>query len=102
MNNKKHVSLKDLAEELGVSVSTVSRALKDSPEVGEEMRERVKKLAGEWNYRPNPFAISLLKNNPRIIGIIVPDIVTHFYSSSNPQLSSSASFLRLNVLSSLN
>lgn len=62
MNNKKHVSLKDLAEELGVSVSTVSRALKDSPEVGEEMRERVKKLAGEWNYRPNPFAISLLKN----------------------------------------
>lgn len=54
---------------------------KDSPEVGEEMRERVKKLAGEWNYRPNPFAISLLKNNPRIIGIIVPDIVTHFYSS---------------------
>ena len=38
MNNKKHVSLKDLAEELGVSVSTVSRALKDSPEVGEEMR----------------------------------------------------------------
>ena len=81
MNNKKHVSLKDLAEELGVSVSTVSRALKDSPEVGEEMRERVKKLAGEWNYRPNPFAISLLKNNPRIIGIIVPDIVTHFYSS---------------------
>ena len=55
--------------------------MKDSPEVGEEMRERVKKLAGEWNYRPNPFAISLLKNNPRIIGIIVPDIVTHFYSS---------------------
>ena len=53
MNNKKHVSLKDLAEELGVSVSTVSRALKDSPEVGEEMRERVKKLAGEWNYRPS-------------------------------------------------
>ena len=42
MNNKKHVSLKDLAEELGVSVSTVSRALKDSPEVGEEMRERVR------------------------------------------------------------
>ena len=45
MNNKKHVSLKDLAEELGVSVSTVSRALKDSPEVGEEMRERVKELS---------------------------------------------------------
>lgn len=81
MKNKTHVSLKDLAEELGVSVSTVSRALKDSPEVGEDMRERIKKLARERNYRPNPFAMSLLKNSPRIIGIIVPDIVTHFYSS---------------------
>lgn len=81
MKNKTHVSLKDLAEELGVSVSTVSRALKDSPEIGEEMRECVKKLARERNYRPNPFAMSLLKNSPRIIGIIVPDIVTHFYSS---------------------
>lgn len=81
MKNKTHVSLKDLAEELGVSVSTVSRALKDSPEIGEEMRQRVKKLARERNYRPNPFAMSLLKNSPRIIGIIVPDIVTHFYSS---------------------
>lgn len=81
MKDKAHVSLKDLAEELGVSVSTVSRALKDSPEIGEEMRERVKKLARERNYRPNPFAMSLLRNNPRIIGIIVPDIVTHFYSS---------------------
>ena len=68
MSGKKRVSLKDLAEELGVSVSTVSRALKDSPEIGEEMRERVKKLAGEWNYRPNPFAMSLLKNTPRTIG----------------------------------
>lgn len=81
MKNKTHVSLKDLAEELGVSVSTVSRALKDSPEIGYEMREQVKKVARERNYRPNPFAMSLLKNSPRIIGIIVPDIVTHFYSS---------------------
>ena len=81
MKDKRHVSLRDLAEELGVSVSTVSRALKDSPEVGYEMRERVKQLAKERNYRPNPFAVSLLKNSPRIIGIIVPDIVTHFYSS---------------------
>ena len=81
MKDKTHVSLRDLAEELGVSVSTVSRALKDSPEIGHEMREKVKQLAKERNYRPNPFAVSLLKNSPRIIGIIVPDIVTHFYSS---------------------
>ncbi len=76
-----HISLKDLARELGVSISTVSRALKDSPEIGEEMRERVKALARKYNYRPNPFAMSLLKNSPRIIGILVPDLVTHFYAS---------------------
>lgn len=81
MNRKKPVSLKDLALELGVSISTVSRALKNSPEIGVQMKEQVKLLAKKRNYRPNPFAMSLLKNAPRIIGIIVPDIVTHFYSS---------------------
>lgn len=81
MDKKKPVSLKELATELGVSISTVSRALKDSPEIGSEMREKVKSLARLRNYRPNPFAMSLLKNTPRIIGIIVPDIVTHYYSS---------------------
>lgn len=81
MARKRHISLKDLANELGVSVSTVSRALNDSYEISPEMRERVKALAEQWNYRPNPFALSLLKNTPRIIGIIVPDLVTHFYSS---------------------
>lgn len=64
MPKKRHISLKDLAKELGVSVSTVSRALNDSYEIGPEMRERVKALAEEWNYRPNPFALSLLKNTP--------------------------------------
>lgn len=75
------VSLKDLAQELGVAVSTVSRALKNSPEISAQTIKRVKALAKKRNYRPNPFAVSLLKNTPRIIGIIVPDIVTHYYSS---------------------
>lgn len=81
MANPKHISLKDLARELGVSVPTVSRALKDSPEISADLRTRAKQLAQELNYRPNPFAISLRKNAPRIIGVIVPDIVTHFFSS---------------------
>lgn len=81
MEKNKSISLKDLALELGVSISTVSRALKNSPEIGAEMKDKVKSLAKKMNYRPNPFALSLLKNSPRIIGIIVPDIVTHFYSS---------------------
>ena len=81
MNKNRPVSLKDLALELGVSISTVSRALKNSSEVSSEMKAKVKALAKKRNYRPNPFAMSLLKNSPRLIGIIVPDIVTHFYAS---------------------
>lgn len=81
MENRKPVSLKDIAKEIGVSISTVSRALNDNPAISLELRSKIKTLAREKNYRPNPFAMSLLKNSPRIIGIIVPDIVTHFYSS---------------------
>ncbi len=55
MEYQKHTSLKDLAKALGVSIPTVSRALKDSPEISSELRTKVKKLAKEMNYRPNPF-----------------------------------------------
>lgn len=81
MKYQKHTSLKDLAKALGVSIPTVSRALKDSPEISSELRTKVKKLAKEMNYRPNPFAMSLRKNTPHIIGVVVPDIVTHFFAS---------------------
>lgn len=74
-------SLKDLAKELGVSIATVSRALHGSHEVSEAMRQRVKALAEKRNYRPNPFAQSLRKEAPRIIGVIVPDLVTHYYAA---------------------
>ncbi|MGI6232508.1 MAG: LacI family DNA-binding transcriptional regulator [Prevotella sp.] len=79
---KKHrTSLKDLAQELGVSIATVSRALHGSHEVGVEMRERVKALAKERNYRPNPFAQSLRKEAPHLIGVIVPNLVTHYFAA---------------------
>lgn len=78
---KRHVSLKDLAKQLGVSISTVSRALKDHPDISEAMRLKVKQLAAQLNYSPNPLAMGLLKQQTRMIGIIVPDLVTHFYSS---------------------
>lgn len=81
MSNQKHTSLKDLAQALGVSIPTVSRALKDSPEISRALCDRAKLLAREMNYRPNPFAMSLRRNAPRIIGVIVPDIVTHFFAS---------------------
>ena len=78
---KHRTSLKDLAKELGVSIATVSRALRNSPEIGHEMQERVKDLAKRMNYRPNPFAQSLRKESPRMIGVVVPNLVSHYYAS---------------------
>ena len=79
---KQHrTSLKDLADRLGVSIATVSRALRNSHEVSEEMKDRVQSLARSLNYRPNPFAQSLRKEAPRIIGVVVPDLVTHYYAA---------------------
>ncbi len=79
--SKKHISLKDLAKELEVSISTVSRALKNHPDISVELTTKIQNLAKEWNYTPNPLAMGLLKQQTKMIGIIVPDIVTHFYSS---------------------
>ena len=81
-NNKQHrTSLKDLARELGVSIATVSRALRSSPEIGKDMQQRVKDLAKKLNYRPNPFAQSLRKEAPKVIGVVVPNLVTHYYAA---------------------
>jgi LacI family transcriptional regulator len=73
--------LKDIAQVLGVSIATVSRALRDSPEIGLEMQEKVKKLAREMNYRPNPFAQSLRKEAPKVIGVVMPNMVSHYYAA---------------------
>lgn len=79
---KQHrTSLKDLAERLGVSIATVSRALRNSHEVGDGMKQRVQQLAKEMNYRPNPFAQGLRKETPKSIGVVVPNLVTHYYAS---------------------
>ena len=78
---KRHISLKDLAEELGVSISTVSRALKNHPDISPELTARIQQLARERNYTPNPLAMGLLRQQTKMIGVIVPDIVTHFYAS---------------------
>ena len=78
---QRRTSLKDLAEQLGVSIATVSRALRGSHEVGDEMKEKVRALAQKLNYRPNPFAQSLRKEAPRIIGVVVPNLVTHYFAA---------------------
>jgi LacI family transcriptional regulator len=78
---KRHISLKDLADELGVSISTVSRALKNNPIISPDLTQKIKHLALERNYIPNPLAMGLLRQQTKMIGVIVPDLVTHFYSS---------------------
>lgn len=97
---QRRTSLKDLADKLGVSIATVSRALRNSHEVGEEMTQKVKKLAKELNYRPNPFAQSLRKEAPRVIGVVVPNLVTHYYAAVLDGIEDYASKLGYSVISS--
>lgn len=74
-------SINDIAKALGVSASTVSRALKDHPDISEATREKIKAFAEKVNYRPNALALSLKKQVSHTIGIVVPEIVHHFFSS---------------------
>ncbi len=97
--NKHRTSLKDLAHELGVSIATVSRALRNSPEIGKEMQQRVKDLARELNYRPNPFAQSLRREAPKIIGVVVPNLVTHYYAAVLDGIESEATKSGYSVIS---
>ncbi len=78
---KRRVTLKDIAAELGVSMATVSRALRNSHEVSDDMKDRVQRLAKELNFRPNPFAQNLRMEVPRHIGVVVPNLVTHYYAA---------------------
>lgn len=76
----KNITLKQLATKLGVSVSTVSRALTDSYEINIETKKRVQKLAKELNYQPNPFAAFLRKHISKTIALIIPEISNNFFS----------------------
>jgi LacI family transcriptional regulator len=76
----KNVTLKEIADILGVSVSTVSRALTDSYEINVETKKRVKQLAKDLNYHPNPFAASLRKHVSKTIALIIPEISNNFFT----------------------
>jgi len=78
--NKGSVTIKDIAKELKISPSTVSRALKDHPDISPETKKLVNSLAERWNYVPNPIALSLKGGTSNTIGIIIPQIVHYFFS----------------------
>lgn len=78
--NKPQITIKDIARELGVSPSTVSRALKDNPDISQGTRDAIHKYAREHNYQPNVLALNLRTSRSNTIGVIIPQIVHHFFS----------------------
>lgn len=74
----KHVTIKDIAQHLSLSVSTVSRALIDDKNIRTETKERVLQAAKELGYRPNPVATNLKYGRTNTVGVIVPEMVTPF------------------------
>lgn len=74
-------TIKDLARELGVSASTVSRALHDHPDISDETKRRVVQLAEKKHYQPNQIAKSLQMRRSNTVGVIVPEIRHHFFST---------------------
>lgn len=78
---KRKITLKHIARELDVSISTVSKALKNSEEIGQDTKEKIQAFARLYNYRPNNIAISLKNKKTKNIGVIIPDIVHHFFTT---------------------
>ncbi len=78
---QKPITIKDIAEKLNISVSTVSRALKDNPEISLQTRKAVQDLAKKLNYKPNPIAVALKTRKTNTIGVIVPKIVNTFFAT---------------------
>ena len=79
---KSQVTIKDIANCLNISLSTVSRALRDHPDISPETKKRVQALASELDYHPNGIAQSLKKKRTNTIGVIVPEIKHNFFSSA--------------------
>jgi LacI family transcriptional regulator len=76
----KSVRMKDIAQDLGISVITVSKALHNRPDISVATRDRILKRAKELNYRPNHTARALVTGRTHLIGLVVPDLVHSFHS----------------------
>ena len=78
---RRKLTLKQIARELDVSISTVSKALRDSHEISEDTRQKIKAFAKLYNYKPNNIALSLKNRKSKTIGVIIPEIVHHFFTT---------------------
>lgn len=77
----KNITLKEIATTLGISITTVSKALKDYPDVSEKTKKAVKDLAQNLNYTPNSFAVNLRTKESKTIGLIIPEVTHQFFSN---------------------
>jgi len=78
---RRKITLKHIARELDVSISTVSKALKNSHEISRDTKDKIQAFAKLYNYKPNNIAISLKNKRTKNIGVIIPDIVHHFFTT---------------------
>lgn len=95
------ITLKKLAQELNVSVSTVSKALHNSQEISKDTIDRVKELAKKYNYKPNQVALNLKRNNTKTIGVIIPNILNHFFAKVLYSIEKEASNRGYNIITCL-
>jgi LacI family transcriptional regulator len=77
----KDITLKEIAAKLGISITTVSKALKNYPDVSEKTKKAVVELAQTLHYTPNSFAVNLRTRESKTIGLIVPEVMHHFFSN---------------------
>lgn len=82
MKKGHQVTMKEIARKLGVSVSTVSRALKDSPELHPDTKKKIVEMAKSMNYQYNLLAQSLRISKSKVLGVIVPELTSHFFSTN--------------------
>ena len=75
------IRLKDIAEDLGLSVVSVSKVLRDHPDIGSETRKRVLKRMKELNYQPNLAARALVTGRTLTLGLVVPDLLHPFFAA---------------------
>ena len=94
----KHITIKDIARELKISVSTVSRALQNHPDISERTKEQVRDCARRLNYKPNLMASNLRTSKNTTIGVVIPELNHHFFSSILDGIEQTANEAGYNIL----
>ncbi|WP_299434456.1 LacI family DNA-binding transcriptional regulator [uncultured Aquimarina sp.] len=80
MTKKKRITLKDIANEFNVSIATVSKAINDSYEISTKTKAKIQQYAKEHHYKPNSIALNLQNRKTKTIGVIIPNILNHFFT----------------------